>query len=176
MWLDTNLAFRRLDTTMADQWPSLSLFLNFVEFAFSNFDCKIRIQLNCNVNNMCFIVYSHYKNTRYCEEYKKNPPTLRIIRCRDHAPSSEYFWIRHCMRFYILFRYYYRFNIAANTSSLGVFLYICIICRYMYFYKQWTDRLYCDCMTHTGVRKKNQKTRAYYVISLIWISSKVDFF
>ena len=75
MWLDTNLAFRRLDTTMVDQWPPLSLFLNFEEFAFANFDCKIRIYLNCNVNNMCFIVYSHYKNTsiHYCEEYKKSP-------------------------------------------------------------------------------------------------------
>ena len=152
MWFDTNLAFRRLDTTMADQCPSLSHFLNFVEFAVANFDCKIRIYLNCNVNNMRFIVYSHYKTHRFVilKNINKNPPNLRILRCREHAPSSEYCWIRHCMRFYILFWYYYRFDIAANTTSLGIFLYICIICRYMYFYKQWTDRLYCDCMTHTG--------------------------
>ena len=131
MWLDTNLAFQRLDTTMVDQWPPLSLFLNFEEFAFANYDCKIRIYLNCDVNNMCFIVYSHYKNTsiHYCEKYKKNPPNLRILQCCDHAHSSEYSGSVTVWGF-ILFRYYYRFYIAANPSSLGVFLHICIICKY----------------------------------------------
>ena len=144
MWFDTNLAFRRLDTTMADQWPSLSLFLNFVELAFANF------------NNMCFIVYSHYKNTsiRYCEEYKISPDPKNYT----VSWTRTQFWIFLNPPLYeILFTYYYRFNIAANTSSLGVFLYICIICRYMYFYKQWTDRLFCDCMTHTGASLKLKK-------------------
>ena len=132
MWLDTNLAFRRLDTTMVDQWPPLSLFLNFEEFAFANFDCKIRIYLNCNVNNMCFIVYSHYKNTSFIiVKNIKNPPNLRILQCCDHAHSSEYSGSVTVWGF-ILFRYYYRFYIAANPSSLGVFLHICIICRYFY--------------------------------------------
>ena len=61
----------------------------------------------------------------------KNPPNLRILQCCDHAHSSEYSGSVTVWGF-ILFRYYYRFYIAANPSSLGVFLHICIIYRYFY--------------------------------------------
>ena len=33
---------------------------------------------------------------------KKKSQTLRILRCSNHAPSSEYFWIRHSMMFYFI--------------------------------------------------------------------------
>ena len=132
MWLDTNLAFRRLDTTMVDQWPPLSLFLNFEEFAFANFDCKIRIYLIAMLT-ICVLLSTLITKTHRFIIVKniKNPPNLRILQCCDHAHSSEYSGSVTVWGF-ILFRYYYRFYIAANPSSLGVFLHICIICRYFY--------------------------------------------
>ena len=95
--------------------------------------CKIRIYLNCNVNNMCFIVYFHYKNTsiRLCEEYKRSL-TIRILRCRDQGRTKFWIFLSVTVWGFILFRYYYKFYIAANPSSLGVFLHICIVCRYFY--------------------------------------------
>ena len=79
---------------------AIPLFLIFVEFAFANFDCKIRIYMYLIVM-LTFIFYSHYKNTSICyyEEYKKSPDP-KILRCRDHEPSSEYSWIRQCVGFY----------------------------------------------------------------------------
>ena len=80
MWLDTNLTFRRLDMTMADLWPQPPpLFLTFLVFAFANLIAKYAYTyLNCNVNNICFIVYSHYKNTsvRYLESPDSKNPTV----------------------------------------------------------------------------------------------------
>ena len=104
--------------------------------------CSIRIYLNCNVNNMWFIVYSHYKNTsiRLCEEYKRSL-TIRILRCRDQGRTKFWIFLSVTVWGFILFRYYYKFYIAANPSSLGVFLHICIICRYI-----------------PGLRKKSQSS------------------
>ena len=123
---------------------------------FANFDCTIRIYLNCNVNNMCFIaiVYSYYKNMYIYIYNIKNPPTLRILRCRDHAPCSEYSWIRHCVRFYFIY-ILYKFFIAVNPSFLGVFLHICIICKYFYIKKT---------QNKTNKQKKQQGRIVYICI------------
>ena len=146
MWLDTNLAFRRLDTTMADQWPQLPLFLNLLEFAFVNFDC--------NVNNICFIVYSHYKNTsiRYCEEYKKSPD----------SKNSTVSWPRT------------QFWIFLDPSLYEVLFYLDTIIDFkeVIVSFKYLLRLF---NTYWGFLNK-QKTRAYCVISLIWRSLKFDFF
>ena len=152
MWLDTNLAFRRLDTTMADQWPPFPLFLNFWGFAFANFDCRMRKYLHCNVNNMCIIVYYHYKNTsiRYCEEYKKIPD----------PKNSTVSWLRTQFWMFLdlsLYDVLFYLDIIINFTLLRILIPIAFVWHIL------------------GLRKK-QKTRAYCVILLIWRSSKPDFF
>ena len=60
--------------------------------SFAYYDCTIRIYLNCNVNNLCFIVFSHYKNVliRLCEEYKKSPnPKISTVSWQYTQPMSH---------------------------------------------------------------------------------------
>ena len=115
MWLDTYLAFRRLDTTKQFNAPLLILFSEFWGVCF----CKLRLH-NTHILKVQCIKYLFYclLSLQICEEYK-NPQTVSdrvlITHPNLYISGSVTVWV------FILYRYYYEFYIAANPSSWGVF-------------------------------------------------------
>ena len=112
-WLDTYLAFRRLDTTK--QFNDPPPFHTFSEFWGVCF-CKLRLHKTHILKVQC-IQYLFYclLSLQICEEYKKSSDRVLITHPNLYISGWVTVWV------FILYGYYYEFYIAANPSSWGVF-------------------------------------------------------